>query len=185
LLLPKNIVAIVNSPHTVDSVLSAGLKLMAGICTCEKTRKFVETLDLAKIIDRILQNGRYRSKVNFWRLARAWIEFPSPTARDFILQPHLLRQAAEQVYRGAPKPMLVIIDFLIAVCAVAKEIEQFEMIKAFNTKEFMERLSHIQEEHPKTALSERALMLIGMLYLASQEWTPVIFQKCASWGAGL
>jgi hypothetical protein len=167
IVLPKYLVSIVNSPRTVNCVLAAGLKLMAELCTCEKTREFVEMVDLAKVIDRILQNGKYRSRINFWRLARAWIGFASRRAREFLLHPRLLAQAAEEIDQGAPKHMLVIIEFLIAVCAVTKEIERFEITTAFGTKEFMERLSHIQEEHPKTVLSERALALIEMLHLSS------------------
>jgi hypothetical protein len=167
LVLPKYLVAIVNRPTAVDSILAAGLKLMAELCTCERTRKFVEMLDLAKVTDRILQNGKYRSRINFWRLAGAWIGFASPRAREFLLHPRLLAQAAEDIDQGAPKHMLVIMDFLIAVCGVMKEIERFEITMAFGTKEFMERLSHIQEEHTETALGERALALIEMLHLSS------------------
>jgi hypothetical protein len=164
LTLVDKIVAIVNDPASPGVVVAAGLKFIAMLCGEEKMQRFTEMIDLPRVMNRVLRTGTCQMKANFWRFAAAYIKGASPRAREFLLEPGLLAQAAEQIDQGTEKHMLMVIGFLIAVCDATKEIGGVEIARAFKAQPLIERLRKIQEEHPETELSERAVVLIGMLH---------------------
>jgi hypothetical protein len=159
LIRPGDIFAVVNDLRNDDVIVAAGLKLMAELCRCEEMERLVEAHDVATVMDRVLQTGTYLLRVNCWRWARVWIEHASPEAREFLLEEDLLTQAAEQIDRDTPKLALILIEFLIA----ASKVETKGLMRTLGTKELVESLFGVEEGHPGTSLSERAMELIEIL----------------------
>jgi hypothetical protein len=166
LILPENIFMIVNDAGSEDAVVAAGLKLVAELCSCKKTQKFVEMLDVANVGDRIVRTGTYRSRVSFWRLAKVLIKCQSPKGCEFLLEPGLLAQAVGQIDPETPKLSLMIIDYLIAVCEEARRIGKCAITKELETTELRDTLSSIKQCYSRTVLNDRIDTLFGMLDFA-------------------
>jgi hypothetical protein len=163
LILPEDIVTIMNDPGSEDKIVAAGLKLMAELCRCPKMQVFLERLEVAEVVNGIMEWGAYRSRVNCWRLAQAWIEIASPAARNFLFAPALLHAAADQIDADAPKLSLTATRFLITVFETAIKMKMFEISRDLGTKALEERLEEISEAYPRTELSDRAMALVRMI----------------------
>jgi hypothetical protein len=179
MILPEDVIAVVGDAGSDDMVVATGLKLIAEFCACEQMQRFVEQLDVATVMDRILRTGAYRSRINGWRFARVWIERASPKARMFFLQPGLLAQAAEQIDRDTPKLSFMVINFLIAVFEVAIRMRAFGITRSLGTKELVESLSEVEGGHPRTQLSDRAFALVRMVEEAQTAERYILFSPQA------
>jgi hypothetical protein len=142
-------------------LVAAGVRLIAELCVCEAIPAFVEMLDVASVMTRILQTGAYRARVKCWKVATVLIARESPKALEFLMDPGTLALAVEQIDRDIPK--LTIMSFLMSVCELAKRIRAHGIATSLGTKELMETLSEIEEALPRTELNDSALELLRAL----------------------